>query len=275
MRLLAALVSTTAVTAVSAIVVGQSGLDQLPGEIRVLVMSDRNLVAPGEPYEVFVKPPAALPVEVIPADAVFAGAVVSKSATTAVVRLTGIDLAQVPYLWQLAEAGWVTYSTPFGLAMPSEQWRLPLCRGTQFLSVIHDPATRLMRMTLSNKQPGQCARALRGNGLLEFPAPMIRLPAGVRFKSGQGGGTSDERYHNTAVDGTDMSPQSMAKSILPQLLAAGWRIEAGPTADDAMSTARLTAKCRDGQPATAVLTVTALTGTSTLDVMLRIVRSPR
>ena len=55
MHLLAALLSTTAVSALSAIVLGQSGLDQLPGEIRVLVMSDRNLVAPGEPYEAFVK----------------------------------------------------------------------------------------------------------------------------------------------------------------------------------------------------------------------------
>ena len=250
----------------------QSGLDQLPAEIRALLLSG-SLLASGEPYEVLLTAPPTLPPEVLPSDAKLEAAVVSKSGITVVARLAGPDLAQVPYLWQLAGAGWVTYSPPFALSMASETLRISMCRGDEFLSVVREPSAKLVRIALSGKPPPMCARATRNSALLDFPAPMmVSLPAGVQFKAGQGGGGADERYHNVRVETTTVSPETIAKFITTQLIAAGWKLESEPTTEHGMSVARLSATCRGGEPATAVLTVTTLAGTAILDVMLRLIR---
>lgn len=234
---------------------------------------------PGEPVEVLTTMPERFPQELLPGGAGFAAAATSPSLTVVVLTLPSGDRFDFyKYQWRLEELGWTNAGSPrfgFNTGGPGGGGiPFSMCKAGEFaqISVFRQPSgARFLRIGLGPEPRRSCAPM----GIPVFSdvaLPMLELPPEVRATGNGSSGGVDETQAGTRLE-TTLTPQSLAANFIAQLTEAGWRLESGPLGDDVMVVARLSSASRAGDPVTAILGVTSLTGTSFVDATIRVIRN--
>jgi len=234
---------------------------------------------PGETVEVLTSMPDKFPRELLPDGAGFATAAASPSLTVVVLTLPARERFDFyKYQWRLEELGWLSTGSPrFGFnAGGPGSGGLPfsMCKAGEFaqISVFTQPSgVRFLRIGLGPEPRRSCAPM--GMRLFSDVAlPLLELPPQVRATGNGSSGSLDETQAGSRLE-TTLTPQSLAANFIAQLKETGWRLESGPLGDDVMVVARLSSASRAGDPVTAILSVTSLSGTSFVDATIRVVRN--
>jgi len=251
---------------------------------------------PGEPTEILSVMPQRLPKELVPEGATFVSGSSSPSLLVVVVSVSP-DIVREPWRlqWKLEDSGWIRWTPGFfgfrpaitgaagritgvpGLANAGVT--LQLCKGQDFADIsfwrIAD-GPRYMRLALGPEARRSCAARPMGS-FGDVPLPSIEVPVGLGGMSNGSGGGLDDTTARTRIDMSSapagVTPETLTADFVRQMAAAGWKVEAGPTKDQVMSTARLSHRSRAGDPVTAIIVVTALSDTPFADAIIRVVRN--
>lgn len=178
---------------------------------------------------------------------------------------------------RLAAAGWhSTVPTPRGFSAPSSVLDRPasVCRGTDFVTIAYvDRAAggSFVRASLT-KDPRRACVARPEIGFPDVVIPSLVSPVGVRSYGGGGGGGADDLYSRTRLD-TTQPARTIAAHYVKQMEEAGWKVDGRANDGDLVSVTRMSIVSSIGDHITASLTVTALEGTTYLDLTLHIVRN--
>jgi hypothetical protein len=234
---------------------------------------------PGEAVTIQSTMPEKFPKDLLPEGSEVLAASVSASLSVVVATVPSKDTFEfTKYQWKLEELGWTnTGGTRFGFTMSGMGGGIPLavCRsGGEFaqISLVTVPSgARLIRIGVGPEAQRSCAPV----GMRTFsdvPLPMLELPASVRSTGGGGGGGTDDTEARARLE-TAMSSESLATNFIGQMKSGGWRLESGPTTDGVMTVARMSITSRAGDPVTAMVIVTTLSGTPFVDAVIRVVRN--
>ena len=251
---------------------------------------------PGEPTEILSVMPQRLPKELVPEGATFVSGSSSPSLLVVVVSVPP-DIVREPWRlqWKLEDSGWIRWTPGFfgfrpaitgaagritgvpGLANAGVT--LQLCKGQDFADMsfwrIAD-GPRYMRLALGPEARRSCAARPMGS-FGDVPLPSIEVPVGLGGMSNGSSGGLDDTTAETRIDMSSapagVTPETLTADFVRQMAAAGWKVEAGPTKDQVMSTARLSHRSRAGDPVTAIIVVTALSDTPFADAIIRVVRN--
>ncbi len=174
----------------------------------------------------------------------------------------------------MEDAGWLTVTPARSGFTTGGPTATTVCRGAAFAtfsSPVKIGDDRLIRVVAGPNTQRSCAAA-GGSRFGDVPIPALQLPPGARTMGGGGSGGADD-FESRARLQTTLGIAALAAVLLPQMTAAGWTV-AGPTAGDAaVSITRLTATSKAGDPVTALLLLTALGDTDSVDAVLRVVRN--
>jgi hypothetical protein len=234
---------------------------------------------PGETLEMLSAIPENFPRELLPDGAKFAAAAASPSLTVVVATLPASERFDFyKYQWRLEELGWLsTGSVRFGFnAGGPGGGGLPfsLCKNGDFvqISVLTQPSGgRFLRLGVGPEPRRSCAPM--GMRLFsDVPLPMLELPSSVRATGNGSSASTDEILAHARLE-TALPAESLAANFIGQLKEADWRLESGPIGDGVMVVARLSSTSRAGDPVTALLAVTSLTGTPFVDATIRVIRN--
>ena len=233
---------------------------------------------PGEPVEVLSAIPDKFPKELLPEGAEFAAAATSPSLTIVVMSLSARERFDIhKYQWRLEELGWINVrGSRFGFAVngPGGGQETEMCNAGHFAHAwaeTRPSGARFLRIGLGPEPRRSCA-PMGMRVFSDVALPMLELPPSVRANGSGSSGGIDETQAASRLE-TALSPESLAANFIGQMKEAGWRLESGPLGDGIMVIARLSSASRAGDPVTAVLSVTALTGTPFVDASIRVVRN--
>lgn len=250
----------------------------------------------GEATEILSVIPQRLPKELLPEGATFVVASSSPSLLVVVVSVPpGIVNEPWRLQWRLEDSGWISWTPGFfgfrpaitgaagrmagvpGLANAGPS--LQLCKGQDFADVSfwrNADGPRYLRLAVGPETRRSCAARPMGS-FGDVPLPSIEVPFGLGGMSNGSGGGLDDTTARTRIDlsraPAGVTPETLAADFVRQMAFAGWKVEAGPTKDQVMSTARLSHRSRAGDPVTAMIMVTALSDTPFVDAIIRIVRN--
>jgi hypothetical protein len=232
---------------------------------------------PGESAEIGVGPaPEGFPKEVLPPGAEVGAAAISPRMTTVVALVPGLSLeGRLREQARLAVAGWISaVPTPRGFASGPADRPITVCRGIEFVSIAYlDRAAggAFVRASLTNDPRRPCI-ARPDATFADLDLPVLVAPPGAKTTGGGAGGGADAMFSQTRLD-TTLTPREVAAHYVRQLESAGWKVEGRANEDDMISVTRLSITSRIGDAMTAVLTIAALPGTSSLDLTLKFVRN--
>jgi hypothetical protein len=234
---------------------------------------------PGESPEILLAMPDKFPRELLPDGAEFAVAAGSPSLTIVVMTLPARERFDFhKYQWRLEELGWLSTGTvrfgfnaggPGGGGLP-----FSMCKAGEFaqISVLTQPSgARFLRLGVGPEPRRSCA-PIGMRMFSDVPLPMLELPAAVRASGNSSGGGTDEIQAHARLE-TAVSAESLAANFIGQMKESGWRLESGPLGDGIMVIARLSSASRAGDPVTAILSVTSLSGTPFIDASIRVIRN--
>ena len=110
------------------------------------------------------------------------------------------------------------------------------------------------------------------SGMADVGIPALFAPEGTKLRPGGGGGSNDASY----VSGRLESPLGMhdiAGHYIPQLTAAGWKVEGNEIETPELLVVRLSFKTAANADITGIFTATVLPGTGAVDLHMRAVRN--
>ena len=202
--------------------------------------------------------PTTFPGALIPGGAEIAAIATGGSRTFVVARIPRrVSFFWPHHEWRLQDGGWTLRGLP-AAGFTSSSISVPpsttLCRGTEFATLTYRTGTegdRLVRIVSGSEPDRSCAPIT--TPFSDLPLPRFELPDSVRSRQGSGFAMRSDATSSRARLETSMSPQSLADLCVPQMVAAGWIVESGTTAERGLSVTRLRANTRTGDPVTAHL----------------------
>lgn len=232
---------------------------------------------PGDSAELGVGPaPQGFPKEVLPPGAEVGAAAISARMTMVVAiasDLTVEDRLKEPS--RLAATGWISaVPMPRGFASGPADRPITVCRGIEFVSMTYLERTAggaFVRASLTSDPRRPCV-ARPDATFADLDLPVLIAPPGAKTTGGGAGGGADAMFSQTRLD-TTLTPREVAAHYVRQLEAVGWKVEGRANEGDMVSVTRLSITSRIGDAMTAVLTIAALPGTSSLDLTLKFVRN--
>ena len=248
----------------------------VPEEL-MTVLGRGAIARPGDATELRAGPaPDDFPKDVLPPGAEVGAVSVSTSITTVV----GIasDVAATDRRKEqsrLTASGWISEGPlTRGFVIGAFEGMISVCRGTDFISLRYVPRPAggsFVRAALT-RDPRRGCVSRPDMGFPDVDIPVLTAPPGLRTYGGSSGGGGDSIYSQTRLD-TTQKPQEIAAYYLSQMEAEGWKVDGRANEGDVVSVTRLGITSRIGDLITAVLTITAPKGSTSLDLVLIIVRN--
>ena len=249
----------------------------LPRELTALLPGAGR--ASGEEFDLRIGvAPEDFPKDLLPPGTAIGASAISDRATVVVgtnADLTTAGRAREPM--RLASIGWNNVMpVRRGFTSGPGDFPLSVCRDVDFASVtfVDRPAGgSFVRVTLTKDPRRSCVpRPDLGFNFPDVPIPSLIAPPGARVTGGGGGGGNDEMYSRTVLD-TAMTAQAVMAHYSAQFEAAGWKIDSRANDDNNVCVTRFAITSRIGDAVTAVVTVTALKGTTRFDLTLSVIRN--
>ena len=220
--------------------------------------------------------PAGFPKDLLPAGVDAGATAISAAATTVVAEGPNFKITDLPKLAvDLRAAGWLngnTLAAGFHGALPGSIPPFMLCRGgtNARMDLLARPGGGLFfRITLPS-QPAECRQA--PNFFADVTMPFLASPEGVSFPAGLQSGGGAGVFSSQGLHATLLTPSAIRAHYLAQMVAEGWKYTGGIDEAGSVSAVRLTSQSTAGKPITALLVLTALPGSGTLDGWLRVLR---
>jgi hypothetical protein len=250
----------------------QASADTVPKEIVAILMRG----APLQGFDLRVGgPPADFPKDLLPAGTEVAVSAVSDRGTTIVGIASGLSATDRARLDQaLSAAGWISAGPRVrGFTMNTADMPTSICRGSDFASValIPRPEGGSYVRASNVKDPRRSCQPRPEMSFTDVNIPALPPPPNSKAYGGGGGGSLDQMYSSTRLE-TTFSLAALASHYTALFTAAGWQIEGRTIEEERLSVTRFSTKSTNGDPITAILTITSFRNSSLIDLAVRIVR---
>ena len=240
------------------------------------LLNSSPLGSPGEAVEMRGSLPADFPADVLPAGAEVKQVAVSPTRTTVVALATGLTPYKIPsVLAALHGKGWLGRRPGGGFAADeSGQFARPIeyCRGQDTATVSYHVLGGAIAIRASHaRQPGRsCLDTPAQTGsFADVPMPLLVPPAPMG--SGSGGGGVDVFDGATRVQSA-MAASAISKDFATQLALGGWKVVQQAHTGERSTMVRAHNTTGAGDPVTALVVTTSLSGTPRVDLWLHVVR---
>ena len=240
------------------------------------LLNQAPLGSPGEAIEMRERLPDSFPGDLLPRGADVKLVAVSPSRTTVVAVAPGLTPYQIPSTRvDLYGKGWLTRRPGSGfvsdasmvIARPDDY-----CRGDDTATVSFQYLSNTMVIRASHaRAPGRpCVNTPAQSGAFsDVPMPLLVAPAPVG--SGGAGGALNVFDGSTRVQST-LAAGALGKTFAEQLGLGGWKVVQQAHAGEYASIVRARNTTAAGDPVTALVATTALSGTPRVVLWLHVVR---
>jgi len=251
----------------------QSG-DAVPREAMALLLTGPEGFG-ARPFDLRVgSAPTGFPADLLPPSALIRVSAGVDGLSAVVAAVTRFSLAErLAFEERLEAAGWINPLQPVGFSPREARPSLSVCRGDRFATLSflsRSEGGSWIRASVVT-EPGRSCLAQAAAPATSVPLPSMSAPPGARSGRASMGGTADASYSAIRLE-TSQTVEAVGAHYVGQLAAAGWTIEGQTTDASAMSVTRLRSSGPAGRAVTAVLVITAVSGSDEIDVLLRLVQ---